>query len=106
MEPEFANDTTLQDIVIANRALAMEGVLDAFGHCSARDPSDRNRYLMSRSLAPALVTANDIVLHDLDNNAIHHPEQKLYCERWIHGAIYKARPQREMRRASVDDGAS
>lgn len=54
--------TALSDVVIPNRILALEGVLDGFGHCSVRDPRDQNRYLMSRSLAPALVTA-DIVQH-------------------------------------------
>jgi HCOMODA/2-hydroxy-3-carboxy-muconic semialdehyde decarboxylase len=92
MDATSSHEAALLDVVIANRVLALEGVLDAFGHCSVRDPFDPNRYLMSRSLAPALVTADDIVQHDLDNNAITHTEQKLYYERWIHGEIYKARP--------------
>jgi ribulose-5-phosphate 4-epimerase/fuculose-1-phosphate aldolase len=92
MESKPSYEAALSDVVVANRILALEGVLDGFGHCSVRDPRNRGRYLMSRSLAPALVTADDIVLHDLDNNAMTHPEQKLYYERWIHGEIYKARP--------------
>jgi ribulose-5-phosphate 4-epimerase/fuculose-1-phosphate aldolase len=92
METKPPYEAALSDVVVANRVLALEGVLDGFGHCSVRDPRDPNRYLMSRSLAPALVTAEDIVLHDLDNNAITHAGQKLYYERWIHGEIYKARP--------------
>jgi ribulose-5-phosphate 4-epimerase/fuculose-1-phosphate aldolase len=87
-----AYENALSDVVMANRVLAMEGVLDAFGHCSVRDPRNPNCYLMSRSLAPALVTADDIVQHDLDNNAVVQPGPKLYYERWIHGEIYKARP--------------
>jgi ribulose-5-phosphate 4-epimerase/fuculose-1-phosphate aldolase len=82
----------LSDLVIANRILALEGILDAFGHCSVRDPRDPHRYLMSRSLAPAMVTETDIVVHDLDNNALTHQGQRLYYERWIHGEIYKVRP--------------
>jgi HCOMODA/2-hydroxy-3-carboxy-muconic semialdehyde decarboxylase len=92
MNASTSYETAILDVVIANRVLALEGVLDAFGHCSVRDPRDPNRYLMSRSLAPALVTAEDIVQHDLNNNAVTHIRQKLYYERWIHGEIYKMRP--------------
>ena len=79
--------------VVANRILAAEGVLDGFGHVSIRDPRDPACYLMSRSLAPALVTAADIVQHDLDNKPTQDRGQALYYERWIHGEVYKARPQ-------------
>jgi ribulose-5-phosphate 4-epimerase/fuculose-1-phosphate aldolase len=83
----------IKDLVAANRILASQGVLDGFGHVSVRDPSDPRRYLMSRSIAPALVQATDIVLHDLDNNAVEAKdrEAKLYYERWIHGEVYRAR---------------
>jgi hypothetical protein len=60
----------IEDLVAANRILAEEGVLDAYGHVSIRHPSDPNRYLMSRSLAPILVTASDIMEYDLDSNPI------------------------------------
>ena len=60
----------IEDLVAANRILAEQGVLDAYGHVSIRHPSDSNRYLMSRSLAPILVTANDIMEYDLDSNPI------------------------------------
>jgi ribulose-5-phosphate 4-epimerase/fuculose-1-phosphate aldolase len=85
---------TISDLVVANRILAMEGILDGFGHVSIRDPRDPNCYLMSRSISPALVTAGDIIQHDLDNNATQEKDrgQKLYYERWIHGEVYKARP--------------
>ena len=92
MERTDLYQNALSDLVIANRILALEGILDAYGHCSVRDPRDPNRYLMSRSLAPALVTVEDIVLHDLENNAMTHTGQRLYYERWIHGEIYKVRP--------------
>src|SRR5215471_16415900 len=60
----------IEDLVAANRILAEEGVLDAYGHVSIRHPSDPNRYLMSRSLAPILVTASDLLEYDLDSNPI------------------------------------
>src|SRR5437868_7293445 len=60
----------IEDIVIGSRILAEFGVLDGFGHVSARDPKNPSRFLMSRSLAPALVTADDIMEFDLDGNAV------------------------------------
>jgi ribulose-5-phosphate 4-epimerase/fuculose-1-phosphate aldolase len=94
MAQQDAIGETISDLVAANRILAAEGVLDGFGHVSIRDPRDGARYLMSRSVSPALVTASDIILHDLDNNAVEAKDrgQKLYYERWIHGEVYKMRP--------------
>lgn len=88
-------EQAIADLVIANHILAMEGILDGFGHVSIRDPQDSASYLMSRSVAPALVTEADIVQHDLDNNAVLERDRakKLYYERWIHGEVYKARPE-------------
>jgi ribulose-5-phosphate 4-epimerase/fuculose-1-phosphate aldolase len=82
----------LDDLVAANRVLAEKGVLDALGHVSVRDPHNPNHYWMSRSLAPALVTPSDIMEFDLDSNPIDRQGQSLYVERFIHGEIYKARP--------------
>jgi HCOMODA/2-hydroxy-3-carboxy-muconic semialdehyde decarboxylase len=82
----------IEDLVAANRILAMEGVLDGYGHVSARHDKDPNRYLMSRYIAPALVTAADIVEYDLDSNALEPKGAPSYTERFIHGEIYKARP--------------
>ena len=82
----------IEDLVAANRILAEEGVLDAYGHVSIRHPSDPNRYLMSRSLAPALVSASDIMEYDLDSNPIDPKDRRSVIERFIHGEIYKARP--------------
>ena len=93
MPPQTPYETAISDLVVANRILAAEGVLDGFGHVSIRDPRDGGYYLMSRSLAPALVTAADILQHDLDNHAVHDQGHSLYYERWIHGEIYKARPE-------------
>ena len=78
--------------MIGSRVLADFGVLDAFGHVSARDPGDPSRFWMSRSLAPALVTADDIMEFDLDGNAVDPRGRQVFLERFIHSEIYKARP--------------
>jgi len=82
----------LEEIVIGSRILAEFGVVDAFGHVSARDPSNPSHFLMSRSLAPAMVTADDIMEFDLDGNAIDARGRPVFLERFIHAEIYKARP--------------
>jgi ribulose-5-phosphate 4-epimerase/fuculose-1-phosphate aldolase len=84
--------TLIDDLVAANRILAHEKVLDGYGHVSVRDPRNPNHYLMSRSLAPALVTAADIMEYDLDSNPIDARGRTSYKERFIHGEIYRARP--------------
>ena len=66
-----AIDEAISDLVAANRILANEGVLDGFGHVSIRHPGKADTYFMSRSIAPALVTAADVIEHDLENNAVH-----------------------------------
>src|SRR5688572_715970 len=82
----------IADLVAANRILAREGVLDGWGHVSVRHNLDPNRYLLSRSLAPELVSAGDIIEFDLDNNPVNDRGRNLYTERFIHGEIYKTRP--------------
>src|SRR5215472_3738729 len=82
----------LEDMVIGSRILADFGVLDGFGHVSARHPTNPNRFLMSRSLAPALVTADDIMEFDLDGNAVDARGRSVFLERFIHAEIYRARP--------------
>lgn len=79
-------------LVIANRILAHEGVVDAFGHVSARHPDRPDRYLLSCSRSPALVSAEDIMEFDLSSDVIGTDARKPYLERFIHGAIYEARP--------------
>jgi HCOMODA/2-hydroxy-3-carboxy-muconic semialdehyde decarboxylase len=81
----------VEDLVAASRILADQGVLDAFGHVSVRHPNDPTRFLMSRSVAPALVTAADIVEHDLDGNGIDAKGRGLFRERFIHAEIYRTR---------------
>ena len=87
-----ADPKLIDDLVLANRVLAEHRIVDAFGHVSARHNSDPNRYLLARDLAPALVTAADIMEFDLDSNPIDAKGRSIYQERFIHGEIYKARP--------------
>jgi HCOMODA/2-hydroxy-3-carboxy-muconic semialdehyde decarboxylase len=82
----------IEDIILGSRILADFGVVDAFGHVSARHPGNPNHFLMSRSLAPALVTAGDVMEFDLDGNAVDARGRQVFLERFIHGEIYKARP--------------
>jgi len=83
----------IEDLVAANRILVAQGVLDAYGHVSIRDPRNPNRYLLSRSRAPVLVTADDIMEYDLDSNPIDPKGRTSVLERFIHGEIYKAHPE-------------
>jgi HCOMODA/2-hydroxy-3-carboxy-muconic semialdehyde decarboxylase len=82
----------IDDLVAANRILADQGVLDAYGHVSIRHPSNPNRYLISRAMSPADVTAADIMELDLDSNPVDRRGRSMFLERFIHGEIYKARP--------------
>jgi ribulose-5-phosphate 4-epimerase/fuculose-1-phosphate aldolase len=82
----------IEDLVAANRILVAEGVLDAYGHVSIRHPSNPKRYLLSRSLAPILVTAEDIMEFDLDSAPVDAKGRTSVLERFIHGEVYKARP--------------
>jgi len=82
----------IADVAAAARILAARGVVDGFGHVSMRHPDAPDRYLMSRALAPALVTPDDIVEYDLDSVACGKDAPKGFLERFIHGEIYKARP--------------
>ena len=81
----------MQDLVVANRILAREGVVDAFGHVSIRHPEHPDRYLLSQSRSPELVTLDDIVEYSLDGTALDDTGRPAYAERFIHGAIYEAR---------------
>ena len=82
----------IEDLVAANRILVDQGVLDGYGHVSVRHPADPQRYLMSRSLAPELVTAADVMEYDLDSTPVDARGRTTYLERFIHGEIYRARP--------------
>jgi ribulose-5-phosphate 4-epimerase/fuculose-1-phosphate aldolase len=92
MPEESANvATAIGNLVIANRILGHEGVVDAFGHVSARHPDNPDRYLLSRSRSPELVVADDIMEFDLDSTPVDQRGRTVYSERFIHGSVYKAR---------------
>jgi ribulose-5-phosphate 4-epimerase/fuculose-1-phosphate aldolase len=82
----------IEDVVAASRVLAMHEVLDAYGHVSARSDRRPERFVMSRSLAPALVTAADLMELDADSEPVR-DKRKGFIERYIHGEIYRARPE-------------
>jgi ribulose-5-phosphate 4-epimerase/fuculose-1-phosphate aldolase len=86
-------DSVIQDLVIANRILAREDVVDAYGHVSVRHPDNPWRFLIARSLAPELVGRDDIVELDLDGEPVREEHRSLYLERFIHAAIFAARPE-------------
>ena len=85
-------DDIVRDLVIANRILAKEEVVDAYGHVSIRHPDNPNRFLIARSVAPELVGADDIVELDLRGQPVCDEKRTLYLERFIHAAIFEARP--------------
>ena len=86
----------LDDLVAAYRILAAHGVIDAYGHVSLRSPRNPERYYLARSVAPELVTEEDLIQYDLDSNALDAEVGKSgresVNERFIHGEIYRARP--------------
>lgn len=81
-----------EKLVYANRILYDQGVVDGLGHVSARHPSEPGVFLLSCNRAPALVRRPDIVCYDLDGNAVSETTERPYLERFIHGEIYRARP--------------
>ena len=87
-----ADPKLMEDLIAANRILAQQGVVDGMGHVSVRHNRDPNRYLISLARAPELVTAEDIMEYDLDSNPVRDPGRRQYSERYIHGEIYKLRP--------------
>ncbi|MGZ5098747.1 MAG: class II aldolase/adducin family protein [Usitatibacter sp.] len=86
-----ATESLLEDLVAANRILAMHGVLDAYGHVSARSDANPDHFFMSRSLAPQLVTEADLQEFGSNSEPIDDP-RKPYLERFLHGEVYKTRP--------------
>jgi len=87
-----ASPALLEDLVAANRILAMHAILDAYGHVSARSDVNPDRFFMSRSLAPQLVTEADLQEYGSNSEPIDDP-RKPYLERFLHGEIYKTRPE-------------
>lgn len=87
-----SNEVLIQNLVIANRILAREEVVDAYGHVSVRQPDNPDRFLIARSLAPELVGPEDILELDLDGQPVRGESRSLYLERFIHAAIFAVRP--------------
>ena len=88
--PDKINEL-FEELALANRILAHEGVLDAFGHVSMRHPANHGRYFLSRSRSPLLIEPDDILEYTLDSEPTRVPKVSLYSERVIHGCIYQAR---------------
>jgi HCOMODA/2-hydroxy-3-carboxy-muconic semialdehyde decarboxylase len=92
MSDEASLQATIDDLVIANHILFNEGIVDAFGHVTVRHPTRPDRYLMARTLQPVFVTRADIVEHDIDSHPIPADAPPTPWERFIHGEIYRIRP--------------
>lgn len=86
-----AVQSTIRELVDANHILFDQGVVDGFGHVSVRHPERPERFLLSRSMAPALVTEQDVLEFDLDGNGVVPNSPAGYLERFIHGEIYRKR---------------
>src|SRR5258707_7350515 len=84
--------TLVRDLVVANRILARENVVDAYGHVSVRHPDDPHRFLLATSVAPEMVDEDHIVAFNLDCTPVRQDGRPLYHERFIHGGIFEARP--------------
>ena len=92
--PAMQDATLIEKLVTANRILAKYGIVDGFGHISVRAPApsgDGDTFYRSRSLAPASVTAADVLRFDLDGNTLDGDTRTPYLERFIHGEIYRVR---------------
>jgi ribulose-5-phosphate 4-epimerase/fuculose-1-phosphate aldolase len=90
--PAAPSAALVDDLVAANRILFAHGVVDGFGHVSARHDRDPGSFLVARNMAPALVTAADVMAFALDGTALGGDTRAPYLERFIHGSIYRARP--------------
>jgi|SRR4029079_1487194 HCOMODA/2-hydroxy-3-carboxy-muconic semialdehyde decarboxylase len=91
--PPAADNALVEKVALANRILYDQGVVDGFGHVSARDPASHAHFLLARNMAPGLVTAHDILTFDLDGRALDAGDRRVYLERFIHAEIYRARPE-------------
>lgn len=91
MSDQNLRDHAVRDLVLANRILAREDVIDDFGHVSMRHPTNPGRFLLSRSRSPEVVTRDDIMEFELDGTLVSDDPRRSYAERFIHGAIYMVR---------------
>src|SRR5438067_6062720 len=80
-----------EELVVANRVLANEGILDAFGHVSVRHPEQADRYIMPWARSPELVEEGDLLEFALDGTVLSKDGRMPYIERFIHAAVYEAR---------------
>ncbi|TFF23108.1 class II aldolase/adducin family protein [Jiella endophytica] len=85
--------SSVRDLVLANHILAHEGVLDAFGHVSVRDPEHAGNYLLARARSPEVVEEADILRFTLDSVPVDPDGPPSYSERVIHGSLYQLRPE-------------
>jgi ribulose-5-phosphate 4-epimerase/fuculose-1-phosphate aldolase len=92
-ETSTADPALIEDLVAANRILAALEIVDGYGHVSVRHDKNPDHYLIARSIAPESVGAKDILELDLDSKPVGGGDAKMYLERFIHGEIYKARPE-------------
>ena len=90
--PSAELNAVIADLVIGNRILYVQDVVDSYGHISARHPHRPDRFLMSRARAPGLVVAADIMEFGLDGELVRPDERPVYSERFIHSEVYKVRP--------------
>lgn len=92
MTTDAAFQRQIEDLVAANRILAEHGVVDGYGHVSARSAKNPQHYLLAQAIAPETVTTSDVMAFDLDSNPIDQQGRPLYLERFIHSEIYRVRP--------------
>ena len=90
--PAAADRALIDKLVLANRILYRQGVVDGFGHVSVRHDQSSDHFLLARNMAPGLVRREDIVTFDLDGAAVDAAGRRVYLERFIHAEIYRARP--------------
>jgi ribulose-5-phosphate 4-epimerase/fuculose-1-phosphate aldolase len=90
--PSAELNAVIDDLVMGNRILYVQDVVDSYGHISARHPHHPDRFLMSRARAPGLVVAADIMEFGLDGELIGADARPIYSERFIHSEVYRARP--------------
>jgi ribulose-5-phosphate 4-epimerase/fuculose-1-phosphate aldolase len=83
--------TSMLELVIANRILDQENICDAFGHISVRHPMDPDKYIMARSRAPGVIELDDLMEFYLDGTPVDLRDRAIYAERHIHGGVYEAR---------------
>ena len=90
--PPAADPGLVDKLAVANRILYRQAVVDGFGHVSVRHDASPEHFLLARNMAPGLVRAEDIVTFDLDGAALDAAGRRVYLERFIHGEIYRVRP--------------